>query len=812
MPALIGPIGSVVNMNQAVNGNAAGNPVYVSQLNVAESAALGGVAGLIASYNSQLASSASATLATSVMNNLFITAAAGVPAANVTALTTALTQAFDAYPTAKGQVISNLSTILGNLESDATWGPAARLFNNQAASNYSYSINPANTGSGTPTNSASFTMTTNVDTITGNTNISAVTVGAGAPSTGTTLNVFDTVNVSGSGIQSLTVSMAGTAATLDATNTPLLSGIDLIALTSLTGATSIAMGVAPDIATLNLGRYAAASAVTVTAAPAALMAYNITGGSQAVNDLTVTYAANALNATNDTIALSLNAVNASGFTVADDALYTFQGAANSASGVETFNIAATGSNALESLISLRCAGGATALNAVTVTGTGSLSVDTALAFNATTNVGTINASANTGGVTFTVGAQDITFTGGTGNDTLIFNAAGALNANDTITMGGGTADTVIVADTAVNSTTTALNTAITNTGAEVVGFSAAGTYALGSVTATNILLGYNVDQTVTQIAATDTIIVKGAGADRDMTLTASLGFNTLNLNFVAENTVASTSCTVGATGQSTINIVSTSDSSSLTNLTGVLTVSDNTVINVSGNGNLSIGDAAAGDAIVGSVALNASALTGRLTVIASNTASSIVGGSGNDTITGGTGNDTITGGAGIDTIGTGAPAAGAGADTVTGGLGADLITAVAVTGSAGANTIAYNATAAESYASSTATGLTNADTLTVTTATSVGGNTVVTFTTGVLSNQTGALTTTGTLPVIGTTAVTANGFVVYAESATSYYAYQDTDGNGIINSGDWMVAIVGSNDTETFAVTAGKLVFTNTGV
>jgi len=808
MPALIGAIGTVVNMNQAVYGNALGNPAYQSQLAVANGT--GGQAALIAGYNANLASSVAATLATTVLNNMFVTVAAGVTQANVTALTTALTQAFQAYPTAKGQVISNLANLLGGLEGEASWGPAATAFNNQAATDFVYSNNTANTNAGTPSNVASFTMTTNADTVIGNTSISAVSVAAG--STGTTLNVFDSVNVTGSGVQSLTLNMAGTAATMSLANTPILNGIDLISLLALTGATSLDLSVAPNIAAFTAGGYAAASAITLTAAPVGLTTINVTGGTQAVNDITATYAVGALNGTADALALNLSGANATGATVADDPLYIFQGAAQSASGIEILNIAATGSNALETLSSLNCTGGATALNTVTVTGTGSLSVDTALAFNATTNLGTINASANTGGVTFTVGAQDITFTGGTGNDTLIFNAANALNANDTISMGTGT-DTVILADTSITTTTTALNTAITNTGAEIVGFSAAASVDMAGITASNILSLNDVDTTITKLAATDTVIVRGANvANRDLTLTASLGFNTLNLEFIAQNTVASTTKTIAATGQSTVNIISTSDSTSLTNLTGVLTVDNNTVINISGNGNISIGDAVAGDAIVGSVALNAATLTGNLTVLTSATvASSIVGGSGLDTITGGTGNDTLTGGAGNDTIATGASATATGADTITGGLGADFVTGTALTDT-GLATIAYNATAAESFASSTATGLANADTLTILTSTSVGNTTTVTFTTGVLSNQTGALTTTGTLPVIGTTVVAANGFVVYAASATEYYAYQDTNGNGIINAGDWMVGIVGSNDTETFAVTAGKLVFTNTGV
>jgi hypothetical protein len=442
-------------------------------------------------------------------------------------------------------------------------------------------------------------------------------------------------------------------------------------------------------------------------------------------------------------------------------------------------------------------------------------------------VGTVNASTNTGGVAFQVGAINLTFTGGSGNDTVTFTTAGDLNANDVISMGAGT-DTVIVADVAVSSSTTALNTAINATGAEVIGFSAAVTgLDMSQITASDILSINDVDMVITKQSATDTLILKGANvANRDITANGAIGFTTLNLDFIAEETVASTSRSISANSVTTLNIESVSDSTALTNTTGTLTNAALAAITVTGNGNITFGTTAGtGIALAASASVNASALTGNMTVTASATASSILGGSGKDTITGGAGADTLSGGAGADALTTGANVAGLG-ETVTGGLGADtLLINFAETGEAvGAKSLAYFATAAESFVTSTATAVTSMDRITLRNATD--DVDTITFTTGVTTAQSGAITViaNASAPVIGTTTTSAAyGFIVYnsvvevdgAEgTAGQWVAYQDTDGDSIIEQGEFAVTIIGTtdaSDTEAFAVTGGKLVLTFTG-
>jgi hypothetical protein len=315
----------------------------------------------------------------------------------------------------------------------------------------------------------------------------------------------------------------------------------------------------------------------------------------------------------------------------------------------------------------------TALNLVN-NSTGTLRVWNVLDFKTVAGIdnGTITAT-GTGGVDVLVGAENITMTGGAGNDIIRFSTAGDLTSADSINLGGGT-NTLWVAETALTTSTTALNALINGVGAQNVGFSAAANdISLAVVTSNNILLAGNA-YTVKSIAATDFLNAIGVTTGA-MTLTASIGFNTLNLNVVATAAAQGGFGTVAATGQSTINIASTSTGTqAAANTVDAITNDANTIVNVTGTQDLTI------TSFSSSVSLNGSAFTGILTATGSDTASSLVGGSGADVLTGGTGADTFVGGAGRDTINTGLD--GAIGTTITGGLGADAITLAHTTGAA----------------------------------------------------------------------------------------------------------------------------------
>ncbi|MBU3740446.1 MAG: hypothetical protein FGM55_16025, partial [Rhodoferax sp.] len=206
MPAQI-PTGSsaatVVFMQQALFGVAASNAVYSAALAEVNSA---GASAYALSLGNNFASTTDAALASSVLTNLGVTATT-IPAASYTVLLDALTQAFAANPTARGQVVLNVSKILATLESDATFGAAATAFNNATVSNLTYSTNTANTSNQTvnpatqSTVGQTFTLTVGADNFTGTAGNDTFTA---ADTTATTWTVGDAVD-GGAGTDTLNI-------------------------------------------------------------------------------------------------------------------------------------------------------------------------------------------------------------------------------------------------------------------------------------------------------------------------------------------------------------------------------------------------------------------------------------------------------------------------------------------------------------------------------------------------------------------------------------------------------------------------------
>lgn len=426
MPALFGNIGTVVNMAQAVNGNALGNGVYASQLQAVDAS---GTSTLIASYNSQLASSASATLATTVLNNLFVTTAAGVPAANVTALTTALVQAFDAYPTAKGQVISNLSSLLGNLESDANWGPAARAFNSQTGANYAYSINVANSASGTPSSSTGFTLTTGGDNASGSNITGFAATGTTA---GDTWNPGDSIRGTSGTSDTINLTVTGTIAA-----NPLVTDFEILNVrASATGVMSAAGG----YTTISSTNSTATMSFTGISKAATLGfdTYGATNGT----DARFTYGSDVLGSASASQTFNINKVG----TQASNAVVRIDTAG--ADQIKTLNIAATGANFITHDATDNNQNAFNTVTTLNVTGTGSLRIGGQAA--TLDNVTTVTAS-NSGGLNLDLAtggnAKNVTFTGSAGNDRVSMSATN-FTVDDKFAFGEGT-DTLAIADQTV---------------------------------------------------------------------------------------------------------------------------------------------------------------------------------------------------------------------------------------------------------------------------------------------------------------------------------------------------------------------------
>lgn len=155
MPASIfGNPAAVVQLNQALFGNAPGNAKYANQL--AQATAVGSVN--FARQLGQTISTPDAALAATVLANLGI---------NNAPLLQALTAVFGAFPNDRGVVVLNLTNILTTLEGDQVYGAPALQFNAQVATNFQYSSNPVNTADSAVV-AGTVTLTANTDIISGN--------------------------------------------------------------------------------------------------------------------------------------------------------------------------------------------------------------------------------------------------------------------------------------------------------------------------------------------------------------------------------------------------------------------------------------------------------------------------------------------------------------------------------------------------------------------------------------------------------------------------------------------------------------------
>ena len=656
-----------------------------------------------------------------------------------------------------------------------------------------------------PEAGVTYTLTTGVDVVPGtegNDTVNGVVVTGTAAST--TLNVFDSINGAG-GINTLNANYASTAATFDASAIPTLNNIQIVNLTGVDGDAANTMdgAIAPQMTTVNVSNpIAAAGQGSFVLNNGSAATTNFGLSSIARDDFDVTYnsATGVFAGATDAVTLNLNGVTGAAPVAAGDGpAVAFVGAA-AGQGVETINVVASGADRLASLTAVDGAGAQTVTN-INVAGAGSLRVDGTLNFKSTS--GTINAANNTGGVTFTVGAEDITFTGGSGNDRLNFAAAGDLTAADTINFGTGV-NTLGLADTTIS---TSLYSLINATAAERVAFTAGITADLSKLTANVVVVDNNIAGNVFQkLAATDHIEVSTAAANvATIDATASLGYNTVNLDLAGTSTGVVDLNGVTTTNQTIVNLSSVG-ASGVVNDVGGFTNTANTTFTVTGSGSgLTMGTLAA------SAIVNASAYTGStFSVTGANAASSFTTGTAVDTITLATlaGGDAVNTGAGNDIINT-AALTGTTATSITGGLGADQINVGAATGSVAAK-YTLNATAAESYATAN-----HFDTVAFANTASTNSD-AVTVVTGLLSTSLAAATSV----TIGTTTVAQAGGFLWVNTAGSTAAtnqdatlYQDSNANGVIDATDLQISFdLNATDTLAIALVGSQAVVTLTGV
>jgi hypothetical protein len=142
--------GIVIHMYQALYGQAPSNATLIdstSQAAVDPSAFATNLA-------SKFVTTSDTDLALVVLTNLGVNTTS-VNSTSYAILLDALGQLFSGYgAAARGQIILNVTNLLGNLEGDDTYGASAVSYNNQAAANYAYSSNPANVVAAAVTTSA----------------------------------------------------------------------------------------------------------------------------------------------------------------------------------------------------------------------------------------------------------------------------------------------------------------------------------------------------------------------------------------------------------------------------------------------------------------------------------------------------------------------------------------------------------------------------------------------------------------------------------------------------------------------------------
>ena len=473
--------------------------------------------------------------------------------------------------------------------------------------------------SGTSNQGQTYTLTTEIDALTGSTADDTFTGVAGNILNGT-FNTGDSIN-GGTGNDTLNI-----IATQGGTVTPAsMTGVENISVQDLSGGLNINLANATGVESVASKNSTAFTSFSNVAALVDIAVSNINNAGSSVQ---VNYNTNVVTGLDDVQEIALDGAN------------TFVNVV----GIETFNVAATGSNTLN----LGNDG-----NTVNVSGDGSLALTGAL------GVTTLDASANTGGVTATLATGNVAVTGGSGDDSFNFNGgltAAATGVPGDVVDGGEGMDTVRVTTSGDLSAAAAAAPFNALTSVERVAFDGAGVTLNGS-TFTNAGI------TNLEFNTNGSDIINNAGSARTYEFgTANTGnalFNmsgtssVLNLTMMGtDGSAAANDGTDADVGALTVNLAGTAPAGTKATINiesqgdlaetginsfndvGTVTAVAGSTINITGEGNLDL----AGLANNGTI--DASAATGNLVLEGSDFANGPFV-SGADTITLGAGADTV---------------------------------------------------------------------------------------------------------------------------------------------------------------------------
>lgn len=723
---IFGNPATVLKTLEAFFGVAPSNAVYSNNLSFVEANGASTYARTIANNFNGVSN---AVLAGSVLGNLGISSATTNPVA-FPALLNALTQAFDAFPTERGQVVLNLVNILSTLEGNATYGAVALVFNDTITASAAYSTNPANTISSDikPTQDRSFTLTAGVDNFTGSAgNDTFLTTSASFQSfdslTGGAGN--DVLSITNnSGVSDGQFQNVRSIETLTAVNSLNLGSLASAAglNTVILGGTSQNVDLTGFATALTVTGNTTAEAVTLDMRDAGAKTLNL-GAGNLFDNVTVNGAANQVRVSFTSAEVGNGSSNDASATAPQDGGLAVRLQEENAAGdlpvggvvhrVDDEGTRLTGANFdVRDLVSGDARGvfnevvlGTSGADTLSANGAGPVYINAGAGNDTLT--GTANADFLVGGTgddTLNTATGNDSVLGGAGNDTVTA-GAGIVNlnggdGNDTFTVTGltanlaaGTSDTI----SGGNGTDTLVASSADLTAILVPVLPAVATISgIESLTVSDALAGDLVLATVQAGLETATLngltgaarTVTVDGGARAINLAAALG---QQLNLVSAGTgttdvVALTNTaaaaanvfdgrTLTATGVETLNLVGTGTGAATAQTTGAITgTSGSTAVVFSGSNSFSVGAVTGGS-------INASALSGTAVLTQTTNSvgvTSITGSAGGDTlvgqaalattINGGAGNDTITGGTGNDVLN-----GGTGNDTITTGAGLDVI-------------------------------------------------------------------------------------------------------------------------------------------
>lgn len=724
--------------------------------------------------------------------------------------------------TSSSSDLATLQTIVGSVKGDHAYTAAdvAQILKDVGAvAGKSFTLtSDSDTGSAFAGTSADDTFNGQISaTASSNTFNLTDTISGGAGTDTLSLTALDYADndaltvASVSGFEVLTLRAADATAGDDilvtATNFPGLTAFNNDRSTSNVQISALAAGTSVNVmgnGTLTNADTTAAYGATVTAGTLNLKG-GVTAGAVALNGAGLTTVAiGSSGAANVAGAISTNSAVVTAVTIAAEKALTTTGL--------------TVANAGAVNASLTISGAATDTAATTTAAATSAVVLGTL----DTDFTSVDASGLTaGGVSATLSATvAATFKGGAGNDTVTTSTSGQTGSVDA---GAGTGDILVLAASGHIDTTAE--------GAIYKGFEvlqAANGAAIdmdlitGSTIASIMLADGAGTTSVTDMSATQAAhvtVTAGAGA---MTLgvkgSTTVGtLNTLSITVSDGDTTGSEAVwgtgDLTLAGVETINLAATDDVTwaTMANITGL------TSLVATGDGDVSITTGA--HVATANESIDFSGLTAASTfnfAAATTNAMAFTGGKGVDTVTdSAVGGNVINTGAGRDVVTLTAKTSGSSGDTITLGAGGDSLVATAAKGNDASDVLTLTYAAGDSVIDSSVTGTgfvaATMDAITgidFANAAAAAAGHVITFDT--VESAT-AVTFSSSAPTFGTTTVTnANDFYVYNTGAGGItYIYQDTDGDKIIENGEFGVQLTGvaataSTSTE-FTIVSGDL-------